>query len=351
MSLTETAFYTRRTINWTILAVIGYVILRMFWGLVVTVYVAIFPPKAPPPNHAFGKLPVLSFPAGQASPSGQLIYQLQTIEGSVPQASPSAHVFFMPKKGSNLLALSTAQGFAKRLGFGTTPIPEPSNKNIYRFDDTTNQLRHMWYDIVSTNFIIQYDYRQDASLFLNNKVPSEQEARSEGRNLMQTYGLYPEDLTGGDVRVTYYRVAENSLQPVSSQSQADAVRVDYYRPNIASTKVVTGSLTEAPITIVFSGSSNSKKRILQFTYTYWPIDYQTTATYSLKTSTQAWQELQGGGGYVLRYPKTPVVTVRSVYLAYYDSIFPQTYLQPIFVFEGDDGFVAYVPAINPEFVE
>ena len=83
------------------------------------------------------------------------MYQLQTIEGSVPIASETANVYFMPKKGANLLALSTAQAFAKRLGFTTTPVPEPTSKNIYRFDDLTIPLRHLWYDIVSTNFIIR----------------------------------------------------------------------------------------------------------------------------------------------------------------------------------------------------
>lgn len=350
-SLTETAFYTRRAINWTILGVIGYVLLRIFWSMLVSVYLAIFPPQAPPPNHAFGRLPKVAFPNPSASPSAQLIYQLQTIEGSVPNASASANVYFMPKKGSNLLALSTAQGFAKRLGFTTTPIPEPSNKNIYRFDDPANQLRHMWYDIVSTNFSLKYDFQLDPGIFLNSKVPSTTEARAEARNMLQTYGLYPDDFNGGEVRVTYYKVSENKLVPVPSQSQADAVRVDFYRPHIASTRVITGTRSEGPISIVFSGSGNAKKRVLQFNYTYWPIDYQTTATYSLKTSTQAWQELQSGGGYLVQLPSTPVVTVRNVYLAYYDSIEPQTYLQPIFVFEGDDGFIAYVPAINPEYVE
>jgi len=350
-SLTETAFYTRRTINWTILAVIGYVLLRMFWSMFITLYLTIFPPKAPPPNHAFGTLPVQTFPANEASPPAQLIYQLQTIEGSVPNASPSANVYFMPKKGSNLLALSTAQTFAKRLGFVTTPIPEASSKNIYRFDDATSQLRHLWYDIVTTNFIIQYDFARDAGLFLNNDVPSDIEARNEARNLLQTYGLYPDDLTGGDIKVSYYRVLDNDLVPVTSQSQADAVRVDFFRPYIAGTRVVTGSLSEGPISIVLSGSKNSKKRLLQFTYHYWPIDYQTVATYALKTSAQAWQEVQTGNAYVLKYPKTPLITVRNVYLAYYDSIAPQTYLQPVFVFEGDDGFVAYVPAIDPQFIE
>jgi len=350
-SLTETAFHTRRAINWTILAVIGYIVLRIFWSLFITVYLTIFPPKAPPPNHAFGKLPRLMFPAPSASPSAQPIFQLQTIEGSVPAASASANVYFMPKKGSNLLALSTAQAFVKRLGFATTPIPDPANKNVYRFDDPTMQLRHLWYDVVTTNFIIQYDFQRDTGLFLNSKVPSLQEARAEARNLLQTYNLSPDDLKGGEIRVTYYRVADNTLIPVTSQSQADAVRVDFFRPNLASTPVVTDTRSEGPISIVFSGSSNSKKRILLFRYLYWPIDYETVATYSLKTSAQAWQELQAGGGYVLSYPKTSIITIRNVYLAYYDSISPQTYLQPVFVFEGDDGFVAYVPAINSEWME
>lgn len=349
-SLTETAYYTRRAINWTILGVIGYVLLRIFWSLFVTAYLAIFPPKAAPPNHAFGTLPQLTFPKS-ASPSAQPIFQLQTIEGSVPSASPSANVYFMPKKGSNLLALSTAQNFAKRLNFSTTPVPEPSNKNIYRFDDSANPLRHLWYDIISSNFVIQYQFQQDPGIFLNSRVPNESEAKSEAKNLLQTYGLYPADFVGGETRVRFYKVAENTLVPVSSQSQADAVRVDFYRPNIASTRIVNGTAGDGPISIVFSGSANSKKRVLSFSYTYWPIEYQTTATYALKTSMQAWEELQSGSAYVLQYPKTPIITIRNIYLAYYDSISPQTYLQPVFIFEGDDGFVAYVPAVSPDYVE
>jgi len=40
-----------------------------------------------------------------------------------------------------------------------------------------------------------------------------------------------------------------------------------------------------------------------------------------------------------------------VYLAYYDSLDPQTYLQPVFVFEGDDDFLAYVPAVEAAWVD
>ncbi|MBP9813567.1 hypothetical protein KBC80_00100 [Candidatus Woesebacteria bacterium] len=350
-SLTETAYYTRRTVNWSIFIVIGYVVLRFAWGIFSTAYLAVFPPKPQAANHAFGKLPAIHFPAQVASPSGQLIYQLETIEGSVPRASESANVYFMPKTGSNLLALSTAQNFAKRLGFVTTPIPEPSNKNVYRFDDATAPLRHLWYDIVSTNFILRYSFEQDAGLFLERNVPQAPAAQAEARNLLQTYALFPTDFTGGNVKVGYYNVAEGKLTPVASQSQADAVRIDFFRPKIADTILTSTNATEGPISIILSGSKNTKKRILQFNYTYWPIDYQTNATYPLKSSSLAWQELQSGGGYVLKYPNTQVITVRSVYLAYYDSLEPQTYLQPVFVFEGDDGFQAFVPAVSPDWTE
>ena len=61
----------------------------------------------------------------------------------------------------------------------------------------------------------------------------------------------------------------------------------------------------------------------------------------------------GGSGFVARYPTNGSTTavIRNVRLGYYDSYDPETYLQPIYVFEGDYGFTAYVPAISPEWVE
>src|SRR4030042_5809542 len=115
-SLTETAYYTRKAINWTILGVISYIILRMFWSLFIILWFTIFPPKPPPPNHAFSRLPAIQFPA-QASPSAGLTFQLQTIQGTVPIASSAATVYFMPKAAPDLLALNKTQDFAQRLLF------------------------------------------------------------------------------------------------------------------------------------------------------------------------------------------------------------------------------------------
>jgi len=349
-TLTETAYQTRKAINWAILAVISYIILRILWGVFFSIFLMIFPPKAPPPNHAFGTLPAVQFPTPSASPSGTLTFQLETIEGTVPKASESATVFFMPKAAPNLLALTKATEFARRLEFNGEPIQE--TKYIYRYEDQEVPLRKLRYDIVSKNFILRYVYEKDMGLFTERNIPLADIAKTEAKNILQTYGLYEDDMRNGTNMVQFLKLTGDSLTPTTSHSQADAVRVDFFRTAVFGTPVVTPYPNEGPISFVFSGSNNIKKRVLQFAYTFWPIDYQTTATYELKPSSVAWTELQNGQGYIVRYPKKSMVaTIRKVSLAYYDSLEPQTYLQPIFVFEGDDDFLAYVQAVAPPWVE
>ncbi len=349
-TLTETAYYTRRAINWAILFFFAYILMRIFWSILLSVWLYIFPPKAAPPNHGFGKLPTLAFPQPSATPSGQLAFRLETIEGAVPRASESAAVYFMPKKPPNFLGLPSTQDFAKRLGFDPNPLAE--TKTIYRFNDPELSLRKMRYDIVSDNFIIRYGFEQDAGLFSQRNIPPPEVAKAEGRNLLQTYDLYPASLANGRIQTSFLQLRGDTLVLTPSISLADAVRVDFFRENIGDMRLLTPDPDEGPVSIVFSGSTMEKKRLLQLAFTFWPIDLQTFATYSLKTSQQAWGELQSGGGYIARYPsKGTTAVIRTVTLAYYDAIDPQTYLQPIFSFEGDDGFVAYVPAVNPEWVE
>jgi hypothetical protein len=45
------------------------------------------------------------------------------------------------------------------------------------------------------------------------------------------------------------------------------------------------------------------------------------------------------------------ITIRNIFLAYFESEEPQNYLQPIFVFEGDKNFTAYVSAVDPEWID
>lgn len=348
-TLTETAYYTRRTINWIILAIVMYIILRLSWALIVAIWFTIFPPKPPPPNHRFGKLPAIAFPR-QGTPSAQLTFRLETIEGTIPKASDSAAVYFMPKAAANLLALTRTQDFAERFGFDPTPIVD--TKNIYRFNDPELPLRRLRYDIVSNNFIIRYGFELDTGLFNERLLPSVDAAKAEAVSTLQSFKLYHADLARGTSKMTFLKLVGDKLAVTTSLSQADAVRVDFFRGGIGNIPIFPPSPDEGLVSFIFSGARNAKKKLLQLAYTLWPIDYQTFGTYALTTGGQAWQELQSGGGYIARYPRSGTTAiVRQVYLAYYDSFEPQTYLQPIFVFEGDYGFMAFVPAVVKEWIE
>lgn len=350
-TLTETAYYTRRTINWMILAVILYIILRITWVIFVAIWLYFFPPQPPPPNFRFGRLPAVKFPEPTASPSGQLIFRLETIEGTVPAASDSATVYFMPKPAANLLALTKTQEFAKRLGLNPKPIEE--TKAIYRFEDDTTQIRRLRYDIVSNNFILRYGFEQDTGLFSEKTLPSVDAAVAEAKSMLQTFTLYGTDLVKGTNKVSFLKLVGDTLISTTSLSQADAVRVDFFRQNVGGIKLFTPNPDEGQVVFIFSGSKSNKKKVLQFAYTLWPIDYETIGTYAIKTSSSAWEELQAGRGFIARYPTNAAtsVVVRQVTLGYYDSFDPQMYLQPVFVFEGDNGFLAYVPAVLSEWVE
>ena len=188
-------------------------------------FFSIFPPQAPPPNHAFGKLPELSFPA-VATPSAKLTFQLQTISGDIPAASPSANVYFMPKPPPNLLALNTAQDFATKLQFNSTPIQE--SKNIYRFNDPTLPLRLLRYDIVSGNFIESYNFAQDPSVFTEKNLPDPDTVITTASNLLSSYDLLQDDLSNGSQVISYWKLNGTTLVPVMSLSQADALRIDFF---------------------------------------------------------------------------------------------------------------------------
>ena len=45
------------------------------------------------------------------------------------------------------------------------------------------------------------------------------------------------------------------------------------------------------------------------------------------------------------------IIIRKIYLAYFEPATLTNYLQPVFVFEGDDNFVAYVSAVTDKYVK
>ena len=77
-----------------------------------------------------------------------------------------------------------------------------------------------------------------------------------------------------------------------------------------------------------------------------------SATYPIKTADEAFFELQGQKAYIASYfGEENTVHLKNVLLGYYMSETEAEYLMPIVIFEGDNGFFAYISAVTDEWIE
>ena len=193
----------------------------------------------------------------------------------------------------------------------------------------------------------------ETEILTSKNLPTNQQAAQEAKNFLVSNGLLAEDLANGTAEFEYLRFSTPELIPVSSLSEADFIRVNLFRANLDDLRILPPNPKKSLISFLFSGSRTPGKRIIEINYTYFPLEKEIFATYPLKPITQAWGELQQGQGFIanLGQNENGQVTIRKVYLAYYDSETLQHYLQPIYVFEGDRNFWGYVPAIDPKWTE
>jgi len=103
---------------------------------------------------------------------------------------------------------------------------------------------------------------------------------------------------------------------------------------------------------MFSGARAGGDQVVAAEYHHFALDENKNGIYPIKTSEEAWEELKSGKGYIadLGDNSKGTITIRKVYLAYYDPGQYTEYFQPVVVFEGDNNFVAYIPAVINEYV-
>lgn len=350
-SLTEISIATRKLFVWLIIAFIAYLFLRFLVGIIISN----LPRPAPviePPNALFNKIPNPAFPNIASSSSG-MIFVLENIEGKPPETTSSARVYSMPKKMPSFLTNERATDFATKLGF--TADPEIVSSFFFRFIDPKNNLRTIELDGVNLNFILKYDYLQNIELFNHQQVIKVDNSISEVKNYLQSNSLFDASVLQGKVttQLLYFDTASKKFSPVNNLSSANALRINFFRQDLDGWKIIPPGFNESFNYVIYVPSLDTTNNILEIQYTFWPIDINNFGTYPLRNAVSAWQDLIDGYAYVVNMGRnTPdKIVIRNIYLAYYDSEKPQSFLQPIYVFEGDNDFVAYLPAVASEWLE
>jgi hypothetical protein len=183
-------------------------------------------------------------------------------------------------------------------------------------------------------------------LLTPDKMPSQSEAILIATKFLENGEKYTEDLENGEKEVTYWNIEGDSLKPVSSQSEANVAKVDFYREELDGKSVLSSNFGRASVSILVSGSKLEAKKIIGVNFKDMSINKESYSTYPIKTSQDIIDSLNSGNYWIAQDATSDSVVVRKIYLAYFEPINLTNYLQPIFVAEGDNNFVAYMPAIS-----
>ncbi len=345
--LWEVAYQSRQIIKYGSIALATMIVGRVIITGAVNLYRTINPPAPPAPTVGFGKLPAIVFPK---STRGELEYSLETISGIISTPSDRAMVYFMPVTRPSLLGLPRGTETAASLGFVFEP--EALTERLYRYSRTTPTPSRLDYDIVTGNFKMKVDWYKKPNFLQDNYIPMEDQVLSEVRNYLNKASLLEDDISKENYLLTYLAAKGEMFREVSSLSEADFVKVDLFREEIQpGFENVTAYSDKGIIQVIISGSRTQGERVVQVQYDYFPVDIDSAESYYIKSGEEAWEELINGGGHIVSSHKEGQIVIRSSSLGYYDSFEPQNYLQPVYIFEGDDDFKAIVHAISSEWVE
>jgi hypothetical protein len=344
--LTRIAIIARKSIRYGIYGIIAISLGKILLDAGIGLYNKIFPAPPPPPTVKFGRLTKIPFPVNETQL--KISYTLETPEGGLPKDLPDqAKVFFMPKSNANLLALDVSKEMAKALGFSSEPVQ--LSDTLYKFTNP-NFPSEMEVNIVTGAFSISYDLNADRTP-IDSRPKVAEVAASEFRAMLSNANVLPEDLTGATTH-DFFKLTNQGLTPALSLSEADVVKVNLFRKEYDDLPSVTAKPTEANVWAIIGGSTNKDQKIVASEYHYHPVDESQFSTYPIKAPEDAYSELQAGGAYVADPGLSKdgdTLKIRRVYLAYFDPEAESDFFQPVFVFEGDNGYTAYVPAITSDY--
>jgi len=349
-NLTETTYYARKTLKLTLIVIVGYITLQILITNAIKLYKYLNPPPPPPPTVGFGLLSSVTFPD---NPGYDFQFKLETPTGTFPSFPDRANVYAMPPQQASLLALEQSTKLATKLLFAGEP--KDLSSSIYEWTRNIPAPFTLRVNGLDGTFSLSYQWQTDSSILMERQLPGRERAIMLARSFLASIDKVNPDIDFENGVVTYLKASGNKLVVASSLSQADFVKVDFFRNDIDMLDVVTPNPNQGIISMVFSGSTKTEKQIISATYNYFTIHYPSPETYPLKPVALAWEELRGGKAFIAKkLDDTKEITIRRIYLAYYDSPQPQLFMQPVYLFLDDPdnpSFTAYVSAVSDEYID
>ena len=344
MTLTHTAYASRNLIKYGGSGLIAFILLLSIGSVSIKTYKASHPVYVAP-TVKYGVLPKNIFPAKEFTTKN---FTFEFTNDVIPSFNDQTKVYIIYRSKTEILALEEAKRVAKNFGFDNEPS-EVSN-GIYEFKNEATK-KTLTMNVLEGDFGLKYPYLDDPSILEAKDMPTKDNAIETAISFLESGNKYTSDLKNGKKNVSYWKISDGILTSVGALSEANAIKVEFYREFLDDKwEIFSPNNGIASVSILVSGSAENEKKIIEANFKYANIDRESYSTYPIKTTNEAIDELKAGNYWPASDVGLEIVTIRSVELAYYEPVTLTQYLQPIYVFKGDNNFVAYVSAITGKYI-
>lgn len=306
----------------------------------------IFPDKPPAPTVAYGQLPPILFP--DSISDKEFEYTLETVTGNLPVfQTDRLYVHTIVPAEPNLLNLEDARESVAKVNFtvGENSITD----TVYQWTSREKADKKIIQNIVSKDFTVSSNFFSYPEVLTASNLPTEEQAKLTAKTFLTSMNLFPPDIDEEKTTTQLLAIQNATIFPATSLSTAQLIRVDFFQKAVNELPILYPKPPFSTIHFFIGGGENSGQ-VVQGQFYHQTISEE-SATYPIKTAQQAFEELKQGKGYIAAYYGSKnTITINDVYLAYYMGEEKQQYLMPIIVFEGKEGFFAYVPAVLDEWI-
>jgi len=306
------------------------------------------PPPPPPPTVSFGQLSSIPFPDNTLNKG--FTYTVNTLTGQFPAFGDRAMVYKLDKPVISLLSLQQTTDIVKQNGFSDPPTK--ISDTLYQWQQTNAPQPKIMYNIVTQGFhySLNTNYLTDSDVLAANNLPDQVNAINDVRNFFASFNADLSDIDMTKTQTTLFSIQGNTLVPASSYSHANVIQVDFFQNDLNKLPIY---YVHYPHSIInaFISSVSTPNQVAEAYYAHQKIILDQNATYPIKTTDEAFQELKNNKGFIANYDGTKTnITITNVLFAYYMGINQQDYLMPVIVFQGNNNFYAYVSAIKNDWV-
>lgn len=324
---------TKAIIKWGAISTTALILLFFLVKIGINIKESLYPTPLPAPTVVFGKLKAIDFP--NTATNKPLTYIVDTLSGTLSAFPDRATVYKMSLNQPNLLDLSQAQNSASRIGF--TSSGNLVSDTLYQWKEQMYPFRILTLDIVSRNFDLTSDYLSSpSSTLITRRKLNENEAVETARSLFINMSSFPDDIDEAKTKTTFLN--------------SRIIRVDFFQKDIEEIPIYYPNHPNSIINAFVVGGESAPYVVETHYFHQTPVSEQ-IATYPIKTAGQAYDEMINGKAYIASYNSNHTkIKITNNFLAYLLLDKKQEFLMPIIIFEGENGFFAYVSAVRDEWV-